>query len=94
MMSHVADVEKLKHDAQEGTLLPGSDTQEAKYENQWEAIQWKYQFRPKRRTKSSKVAGLQTAWVVGPPGGRFGLSPYTDRIASSILMTLSACDSV
>jgi type VI secretion system secreted protein VgrG len=65
----------VAHDAQEGTLLPGSDTQDASYTNSWSAMPWEIQYRPKRKTDKAQMLGAQTAWVVGPKGEEI----YTDE---------------
>jgi type VI secretion system secreted protein VgrG len=66
----------VTHDAREGTLLPGTDSQEAIYSNSWTAIPWKVQYRPKRKTDKSQMLGAQTAWVVGPPGEEIHTDEY------------------
>jgi type VI secretion system secreted protein VgrG len=65
----------VKHDAQEGTLLPGTDAQDASYSNSWSAMPWEVQYRPKRKTDKAQMLGAQTAWVVGPKGEEI----YTDE---------------
>jgi type VI secretion system secreted protein VgrG len=66
----------VTHDGQEGTLLPGSDTQDASYTNSWTAIPWEVQYRPKRKTDKSQMLGAQTAWVVGPKGEEIHTDEY------------------
>jgi type VI secretion system secreted protein VgrG len=65
----------VHHEAQECTLLPGTDEQEADYSNSWTAIPWEVQYRPKRKTDKAQMLGAQTAWVVGPKGEEI----YTDQ---------------
>jgi type VI secretion system secreted protein VgrG len=65
----------VTHDTREGTLLPGSDTQEASYSNSWTAMPWEVQYRPKRKTDKAQMLGAQTAWVTGPKGEEV----YTDE---------------
>jgi type VI secretion system secreted protein VgrG len=65
----------VTHDAQEGTLLPGTDAQDASYTNSWTAMPWEVQYRPKRKTDKAQMLGAQTAWVVGPKGEEI----YTDE---------------
>jgi type VI secretion system secreted protein VgrG len=69
-------ITSVTHTAHEGTLLPGSDAGDSKYENCFEAIPASAQYRPDRDTRRAVVRGSQTAFVVGPKGEEI----YTDQL--------------
>ncbi len=66
---------KVTHTAQEGTLLPGMDKQEASYMNDFAIHPSSIVFRPNLKTEEPQITSMQTAFVVGPPGEEI----YTDE---------------
>jgi len=58
----------VDHKGDEGTLVGGTDSGEAWYENTFSAMPSAQQYRTGRKTKRAKMRGSQTGFVVGPPG--------------------------
>ena len=69
-------ITNVTHAAHEGTLLAGTDANEARYENSFVSIPSHAQYRPDRDTPKASMRGSQTAFVVGPPGEEV----YTDHL--------------
>jgi type VI secretion system secreted protein VgrG len=65
----------VTHNGQEGTFVAGADAREATYENTFTAHPSSVIYRPPFRTDETRMAGSQTARVVGPPGEEI----YTDK---------------
>ena len=65
----------VTHRATEGTMIAGSDKQEATYMNDFVAHPSSITFRPDIKTDEPRIDSLQTAFVVGPPGEEI----YTDE---------------
>lgn len=69
-------ITSVKHTAQEGAFLPGADSSEPFYENEFTCIPDDVQYRPPRKTRPARMRGSQTAVVVGPKGEEI----YTDPL--------------
>ncbi|MCW5980953.1 MAG: type VI secretion system tip protein VgrG [Bryobacteraceae bacterium] len=69
-------VTSVTHTAHEGAFLPGADSGEPFYENQFTCIPDSVPYRPPRKTERAQMLGSQTAVVVGPKGEEI----YTDPV--------------
>ncbi|HET8542763.1 MAG TPA: type VI secretion system tip protein TssI/VgrG [Anaeromyxobacter sp.] len=59
---------RVRHAGEQERAAGGAEAVKARYENAFEGIEASRPYRPPRRTPAPRIAGLQTATVVGPAG--------------------------